>query len=117
VFAAATLEITAASIIADVELQFLYIFLIVFAAMIFPARRDVVLWVAICGLLLLVPILFSNEHDRVDRGIGHAGAIFPGLIAVAVAIAYLREEFVAQRRRLHELAAQTIDLTQRIGQD
>ena len=39
------------------------------------------------------------------------------LIVVAAAVIYIRQGYVAERRRVHRLAERTLDLTQRITPD
>jgi hypothetical protein len=113
--AAGTALVIAATRVTGLHVEILYSFVVVFASFVFVDRRAIAIWVGVCGLALLAPLVWQVDvFDGVDRTLKVAAVDFPVFVVMATAIVYLREQFDAERRRLFFFARQVVGLTERL---
>jgi hypothetical protein len=113
--AAGTALVIASTRVVGFHVEIFYSFVIIFASFVFVDRRAVAVWVGICGLALLAPLVWEvGVFDGVDRTLMVAAVNFPVFIVMAIAIVYLREHFDAEHRRLFFFAREVVGVTERL---
>ena len=117
VFGMAAIEIGAAVLVADMQLEILYVYMIVAVAFAF-GRREVIAWIAITAMLLLLPLVkYADDPDGVDRVLRHFSLTLPVIAVVGAVITYLRERREAQQNRMRWFAEETIDTALRMTRE
>src|SRR5256885_2332851 len=82
--AAGTALVIAATRVIGLHVEILYSFVVVFASFVFVDRRAIAIWVGVCGLALLAPLVWQVDvFDGVDRTLKVAAVDFPVFVVMA----------------------------------
>jgi hypothetical protein len=110
----ATAEVALAVGVAGDQYLWYYLFVAVFAAYVFPSRREVAIQVAIAGLAFMAPVVYDPDvaHGTISTGL----IAIPSLALTAAVVVYLRERLEANEDSYRTLAVGVIDVVLRLRQ-
>jgi diguanylate cyclase (GGDEF)-like protein len=100
----ATVEIALAIAATDYVFSYLYFFIAIYVALVFPTVRRMAPFLALIGIALVVPFLYEDESVRTTML--WVLAVAPGVMFIAVVVARLTANLEASREQYRRLSGQ-----------
>ena len=109
----AVIEIAVAVAIGGDPFVFYFLLIVVFAASVFRARREIAAHLGLVAAVLLLPVLVAPDATRAT--LVQALIAIPSFVLAAGTIAYLRERLESNQRATRRFAAEALALSSRIA--